>query len=433
MLWARRVTAAGEQAARGLTELPGADLAALRRIFARALAADPQDRFETAGAFAKALRQACLDEAATTKSSGAARERRMKIGVAEPMLPLDVPLDTPSAESSANLPDSSPSSIDIEAWPSEELQALPEYRDGGTQPASVARRASRNGRAVPSSQPRLPGSVTTTSVPPLDDRRSGLLPLALSAVVFLAIGFAAGYEVASWQWPSTSEPAITAQAVAPADGPANGDVGGSVGGEVLPSLAPADPAPAVEARGVSPPPEEPAPKPPVSAPASASALPPPAKVQGRIVVRSTPAGARVSVDGRDRGRTPLTLSSLSLGSHAIRIAQDGYAAAERRLVLSQSRPSQTLAVSLEARPAQAQAAAIPNGTVWIESRPVGAEVYLDGRLVGTTPLQIGDVRGGEHTVRLELAGHGQWSRSILVTAGEQHRVAASLEELTGKD
>lgn len=38
---------------------------------------------------------------------------------------------------------------------------------------------------------------------------------------------------------------------------------------------------------------------------------------GRVHVDSNPVGARVEVDGRDRGVTPLTLSDLSVGSHTI--------------------------------------------------------------------------------------------------------------------
>ena len=38
MLWGRRVAGAGEQVAESLTELPDSDLAALRTVFARALA-----------------------------------------------------------------------------------------------------------------------------------------------------------------------------------------------------------------------------------------------------------------------------------------------------------------------------------------------------------------------------------------------------------
>ena len=58
LLWARRVSGLGAKAVENLTEIPGADLGALRAAFARALAEDPASRFETALEFAEALRRA---------------------------------------------------------------------------------------------------------------------------------------------------------------------------------------------------------------------------------------------------------------------------------------------------------------------------------------------------------------------------------------
>jgi serine/threonine-protein kinase len=58
LLWGRRVTATGAEAAAALADLPGARLDALRVVFARALADDPANRFETALGFADALKSA---------------------------------------------------------------------------------------------------------------------------------------------------------------------------------------------------------------------------------------------------------------------------------------------------------------------------------------------------------------------------------------
>lgn len=45
---------------------------------------------------------------------------------------------------------------------------------------------------------------------------------------------------------------------------------------------------------------------------------------GSIQVNSTPSGARVYLDGADKGTTPLTLSNISVGSHAVRLTKEGY-------------------------------------------------------------------------------------------------------------
>src|SRR6185295_7495059 len=46
-------------------------------------------------------------------------------------------------------------------------------------------------------------------------------------------------------------------------------------------------------------------------------------IVGSLLVRSTPLGARVLVDGRDYGRTPLTVGNLSRGAHNVRVVRDG--------------------------------------------------------------------------------------------------------------
>jgi hypothetical protein len=63
----------------------------------------------------------------------------------------------------------------------------------------------------------------------------------------------------------------------------------------------------------------------------------------------------------------------------------------------------------------------------IETRPAGAKAFVDGKLVGTTPLRIPEVAAGLHEVRLERDGYLRWTMSVRVVAGEVHRVTASLD------
>jgi serine/threonine-protein kinase len=172
------------------------------------------------------------------------------------------------------------------------------------------------------------------------------------------------------------------------------------------------------------------------------------------VVRSTPAGARVLIDGRDAGRTPVTIREVANGTHTIRVARDGYGTEERRVVANAARPASPLNVQLArvpapaaARPASqtAPAAARPpakaaptpasaaassgaqTGALTIDSRPTGSNVFVDGQLIGTTPLSMTSVSAGEHTVRIERDGYRPWTTSVRVVGGTNNRVAGSLE------
>ena len=79
------------------------------------------------------------------------------------------------------------------------------------------------------------------------------------------------------------------------------------------------------------------------------------------------------------------------------------------------------------RGAPVEVAIAEQGSLEVVSRPSGAQVSLDGRVVGATPLSLPAVRKGVHDVLIELPGYDRWSTSVVVTTGTRTRVGASLE------
>jgi hypothetical protein len=117
------------------------------------------------------------------------------------------------------------------------------------------------------------------------------------------------------------------------------------------------------------------------------------------------------------------LRDLALGTHAIQVARPGYAPETRRVTLSARTPTQTVSVSLRSGTAKPAA---KTGSVYLDSKPRGARVIIDGRPYGTTPLLVPELVPGRHAVRFELDGHAPSTSSVTVKAGEQARVSASL-------
>ncbi|MCC7418128.1 MAG: PEGA domain-containing protein [Acidobacteria bacterium] len=283
---------------------------------------------------------------------------------------------------------------------------------------------------------------------PYEPARSAIWPLALALIVGAALGFGGGYFLANYERASMiAPPAAASEATAgeAADRPASTLVPPN-----LTAATPAVSAAATEPAGQA--------RPPRSEPASredagagivaatagtsdgAAARPAPSASEvspasaGRLLVRSTPAGARVFVDGRDAGTTPLSVDALARGAHRIRVMRDGYATVERRITIADDRAAQTMAVSLApARPAGRIAlsaglpAAVPPGRLTAVTRPAGARVFIDDAQVGTTPLQVPAIAPGAHTVRFELDGFRRWVSTVEVKPGD-NRVAASLEQ-----
>jgi hypothetical protein len=137
----------------------------------------------------------------------------------------------------------------------------------------------------------------------------------------------------------------------------------------------------------------------------------------------------------------MAVRDLTEGPHAIRIVRDGYAAHDRRIVITRERPAQLVTATLTrqtppatrtaaervARPPARPAAPVGRGALTVDSRPVGARVFLDGKLVGTTPLSSTEIAAGDHAIRLEHDGYKNWTGAVRIVASEQARVTASLE------
>jgi TonB family protein len=164
----------------------------------------------------------------------------------------------------------------------------------------------------------------------------------------------------------------------------------------------------------------------VALPASTAPEPEPASpapsAVGTLLVESQPAGARVSVNGEDRGETPLRLSELALGTYEVRVERSGFEAQARPVTLSEGAADGTLRFVL-ARPAPLQ------GEADIVSTPSGASVSVDGRSVGTTPITGLRLRAGRRRLEVALEGHESWTDTVNVAAGETGRVEVRLNPL----
>ncbi len=334
------------------------------------------------------------------------------------------------------------------AQPGDEYQ-LRDHADGRYQQVEAV--AEMEPAAVdPESEPLevLPPEGFLSPRAPAESSSGSLMwPLALAGIIGSALGFGAGYAVAIREHPSAA--AVVAATPSPAAPvpPAGRDFTEGKVNEADSSTPPKTVAPQPAPAAIPQPAAEPV------APAAPAAAPP---LSGRVLVRSTPVGAHVFVDGQAHGDTPATVRDLSPGPHRIRVVRDGYTTVDRRIVVSTSRPAHSLLVAMSriskpapaapvaktnavpratpvegvSRPAGAQTAPgapAGDGGLVVESKPAGARVFVDGREVGTTPLSLPGVTAGEHAVRLERDGYQQWSSSVRVVASEQHRVTASLE------
>lgn len=131
------------------------------------------------------------------------------------------------------------------------------------------------------------------------------------------------------------------------------------------------------------------------------------KKPGQLAVVTEPEGARILLNGRDRGETPQTLAELPAGDYRVELLHPRHKPWRGELALPGMEITERLEVALE--PAW--------GLIKLTSEPSGAEVSVGGQPVGTTPLTAQVLESGE-PVSLKLAGHRRWEQVLYGVVGQ---------------
>ncbi len=163
-----------------------------------------------------------------------------------------------------------------------------------------------------------------------------------------------------------------------------------------------------------------------------------------VLVATTPAGARVSVDGKERGATfgeagpeyaeaaaaagiplaqvsaPLLLEHVAPGAHLLRVEKECHEPLSVAIEVSVD-PSGNPPLRIE--PLRLTPSL---GGLAVESIPSGAEVLVDGKPAGRTPARLGEQCSGAHRVLLRRSGVGQWIGEVQVARGQVAMVKQAL-------
>jgi formylglycine-generating enzyme required for sulfatase activity len=132
------------------------------------------------------------------------------------------------------------------------------------------------------------------------------------------------------------------------------------------------------------------------------------RLPGLITLTTIPdVGAEVRVDGEPLGVTPITDAEIRPGAHRLEFVAERYLAEVRELDVAGGGERQSLDVALT--PSWAP--------VTVSSSPAGAEILVDGQVVGTTPVDL-ELTAGQRDIELRLRGYNAWQDSITVLADQ---------------
>lgn len=132
------------------------------------------------------------------------------------------------------------------------------------------------------------------------------------------------------------------------------------------------------------------------------------KLPGRLRIGTgSVVGAKVSIDGTIRGRTPLLVENLDPGPHDVLIEAERYFDLQRRVTIEGRDIEQRLEVALLPRWAP----------VVVNATPAGALLWVDGERVGAAPLTV-DLMQGFRELELRKQGFKSWKQTVEVVANQ---------------
>ncbi|MFH1729818.1 MAG: PEGA domain-containing protein [Pseudomonadota bacterium] len=143
---------------------------------------------------------------------------------------------------------------------------------------------------------------------------------------------------------------------------------------------------------------------------------------GIINIESLPEGATILIDGVEKGITPFEQLTLISGSHQIILRKDLHLEYNRDIDIQDGQTKNFKGI-LE-----------PNyGVLKIDAEPIKANCYINGEMIGVTPLENYKVSPGTITVKLlpEQSYYKEYSEIIDIGRGDYKIIKPKLEELKG--
>ena len=147
---------------------------------------------------------------------------------------------------------------------------------------------------------------------------------------------------------------------------------------------------------------------------------------GAIYAQSVPSGATIYLNGNSQGTSPLTMNNLLPGTYTIMATLNGYNSNLQAITVYSGRtagyyPSLTPSPNPPVTP----------GSIYAQSSPAGAGIYLSGVYYGTSPITINNLPPGSYSVMAYLSGYSADTRVIQVYSGQSSSYYPTLQPSSG--
>jgi hypothetical protein len=128
--------------------------------------------------------------------------------------------------------------------------------------------------------------------------------------------------------------------------------------------------------------------------------------------------AEVFLDGSSVGKAPIDRNDLAPGKHYVVVRARGYAEWKREVMVDPAAAT-TLTADLSA-----------SGQIKVIANVPGADVLIDGAIVGKSPVTADNVAAGEHVIEVKAKGYVDARQGVHLDGGEQKVLSAELASLS---
>ena len=156
---------------------------------------------------------------------------------------------------------------------------------------------------------------------------------------------------------------------------------------------------------------------------------------GQLSVTSDPDGAEILLDNQETGKTtPARLENISTGEHRLLIQKPGFEPAEESVAIEADKTAE-IAFTLRTAAGTAHMNDQPKppatrfGTLFVESTPRGAAIFLNGDPTQhKAPHTFENLKPGAYEVRLVLAGYVDNTQQVQVKPDDEQKLYVQLKE-----
>ncbi len=140
------------------------------------------------------------------------------------------------------------------------------------------------------------------------------------------------------------------------------------------------------------------------------------KVDGKLVLASEPSGARVMLNGKFRGDTPVSLTLVSENDHQLSISKSGYVTVSRSIRVG---PSEEKSVDIQLKPEY--------GIVYVMSKPADAKLSVDGSKVKGFASQRLRLTTLPHQIVVSKDGYESFTTTVTPTVNVSKQLNVQLK------